>query len=143
MSAVLQRPVRKARGTTESAEQEALARVPGRNELEKRRVLRRLLRVKRYLESDAARSKTLRELAELSGYSPWHLQRLYKHVFGVAPHAVATERRLAQAAQLLRETDEPLAAICTAVGFAHRSAFSRLFKQTYGVSPTHYRLAVE
>ena len=142
MSAVMQHPARSAPGAGASvAVRTALARTPGRSEPEKRRVLKRLLRVKRHLESDTAGAKTLRELAELSGYSPWHLQKLFKQVFGVPPREIVTRRRLEHAARLLRSTDEPLAAVCAATGFSNRSAFSRLFKQAYGLSPTHYRRA--
>ena len=49
------------------------------------------------------------------------------------------EKRLAQAAFLLRNTDRNVADISVAVGYENISYFHRIFSAAYGKSPKHYR----
>ena len=49
------------------------------------------------------------------------------------------EKRLAQAAFLLRNTDRNVADIAVAVGYENISYFHRIFAEAYGKSPKHYR----
>ncbi len=49
------------------------------------------------------------------------------------------ERRLALAADLLREPGATLAVVADRVGFANAFAFSAAFKREFGVSPSEYR----
>ena len=44
-----------------------------------------------------------------------------------------------KAKSLLRKTDMPINSIANAVGYADQLAFSKIFKQRYGVSPKTYR----
>ena len=117
----------------------AFSRVPGRSEAERRQTFARLLEVWRYLQTAPAEQATLTALAEVSGYSRWHVQRLFKKVFGIAPHTVAVNRKLEFAAALLARTDQSTLAICARAGFVNRSAFCRLFHSKYGITPAAFR----
>ena len=117
----------------------AFARVPGRSEAERRQTFARLLEVWRYLQTAPAEQATLTALAEVSGYSRWHVQRLFKRVFGIAPHTVAVNRKLELAAALLARTDQSTIAICARAGFVNRSAFCRLFHSKFGITPAAFR----
>ena len=117
----------------------AMAQLPGRNAFAKRRIAARMLDLWQHLHASPAAPATLRELSRISGYSPCHVQRLFKRIFGVAPHAIAAQRKLEYAADLLWSSEDPVDVICRRAGFAHRSSFSRLFKRSYGLSPTDYR----
>jgi AraC-like DNA-binding protein len=117
----------------------AFSRVPGRNEEDRKRVFARLLEIWRHLQTAPAEQTTLAQLAAVSGYSPWHVQRLFKHVFGIAPHTVAVNRKLEMAAALLARTDQSMVAICARAGFVNRSAFCRLFHSKFGITPAVYR----
>ena len=46
---------------------------------------------------------------------------------------------MAQAAQFLKETTQPVSTISTMVGYANPLHFSRAFKSVYGISPRAYR----
>lgn len=50
------------------------------------------------------------------------------------------ERRLALAADLLREPGATLATVADRVGFANAFALSAAFKREHGVSPSEYRM---
>ena len=49
------------------------------------------------------------------------------------------EKRLAQAAFLLKNTTRNVADISAAVGYENVSYFHRIFAASYGKSPKHYR----
>ena len=117
---------------------DALAAIPAGDDLERRGVAARMLELWRHVHADPSGS-TLRELSRISGYSPWHVQRLFKRVFGVAPHAIAARRKLEAAAQALWSSDEPVEVVSRRAGFINRCAFSRVFRQAYGVTPSDYR----
>ena len=117
----------------------AFSRVPGRSESDRREVFARLLDVCRYLQAVPAEEATLANLAAVSGYSPWHVQRLFKRVFGLAPHTVAVNRKLEVAATLLARTNHSMVDICARAGFANRSAFCRLFHSKFGITPAAFR----
>lgn len=52
------------------------------------------------------------------------------------------EKRLAQAAFLLKNTDRNVDDIAGAVGYENMGYFHRLFKDVFGVSPRHYRMQI-
>ena len=53
--------------------------------------------------------------------------------------SLALDKRLAQAAFLLKNTDRNVADIAVAVGYENISYFHRIFSAAYGISPKHYR----
>jgi AraC-like DNA-binding protein len=53
--------------------------------------------------------------------------------------AYLTGRRLALAADRLRDTDDTLGAIARQVGYGTAFALSAAFKRVYGVSPQEFR----
>lgn len=82
---------------------------------------------------------TLDQLAEVACLSPNHLLRTFRQVFQQTPHQFITDRRLAEAKRLLRDTDDPVTQICCAVGFASPGSFGWMFRRRFGVSPGEYR----
>lgn len=87
-------------------------------------------------------SVTLSELAQRSGYSPQHLNRIFRQALGMTPLQYLLRMRMARAATLLREGRLAVHAVARQVGFDDAYYFSRLFKQHYGQSPTDYRDAM-
>jgi AraC-like DNA-binding protein len=85
---------------------------------------------------------TLAELAGWSGYSPQHLNRVFRKALGVTPLRHHARLRMERAAELLRDETLTIAAVARRLGFDDPYYFSRLFKQQMGVSPARHRLAV-
>lgn len=97
-----------------------------------------IFKVLRYVESNYA-AGSLAELAELLHYDVSWLSREIKRRTGKTYTQIVQEKRLAQAAFLLKNTDRNVAEISVAVGYENISYFHRIFADAYGKSPKHYR----
>jgi PAS domain S-box-containing protein len=82
------------------------------------------------------------QLAAWSGLPPARFARLIKKLFGLTPSQYITKTRIAAASSLLRETDQTVAQIASACGFADHSSFTRAFRKVAGVSPTQFRESI-
>lgn len=81
----------------------------------------------------------LTALSEKFGYSEFHLSRKFREVTGMQFRDYLRQRRLAFALKDVRDTDRSLIDIALDYGFSSNEAFTRAFKETYGVSPSMYR----
>lgn len=93
----------------------------------------------RLLHDDPAHPWTLPALAAKTGVSRAHLARRFNTLVGQPPMTYLRQRRMALAAELLREPDTTLAVVADRVGFANAFALSNAFKKEHGVSPSEYR----
>lgn len=98
-----------------------------------------LRRVLEHVESGFAGRVDLNALAAIAGLSACHFARAFKRSMGVPPHRFLLERRVAAAAQLIKDTDLPLAQISLQVGFCDQSHFSRTFAHVAGETPREFR----
>ena len=73
--------------------------------------------------------------------NPRHLQRILKDVTGKSPDDILWQRRLNEAAKLLRSNDLNLniSEIGYSVGFKNATHFSNKFKEEFGTSPKEYK----
>jgi AraC family transcriptional regulator len=94
-----------------------------------------------WIEAHAAEELDLARMAGEAGLSPFHFLRLFARVLGVTPHQYLVRCRLRQAAHLLSQGDESIAAIALEVGFGDISNFTRTFRRAAGVSPRAFRRA--
>ncbi|MBN1535128.1 MAG: AraC family transcriptional regulator [Anaerolineales bacterium] len=81
----------------------------------------------------------VKEVAQVTGYSYYHLTRLFTTVIGESVGSYIKKRRLADAAQKLLYSDKRIIDIAIENGFESSEAFSRAFKSTYKISPSTYR----
>ncbi len=82
---------------------------------------------------------SVEEAARAAGMSRRTFQRVFRRLVGMAFAKYARRHRLAQAAQQLRRTDDPVEAVAAAWGFADASHLCRLFQHYYRCSPAEYR----
>ena len=87
------------------------------------------------MESDYGAPHTLFSLARFTGMSPFHFSRIFREFTGRPPHAYLLKVRLARAAEQLRD-GVGVTETCFATGFSNLSHFIRLFRRTFGVSPS-------
>lgn len=95
--------------------------------------------VLRLLHDDPARPWTVAGLAAEAGISRAALARRFAALVGEPPMTYLTGRRLALAADRLRDTDDTLDAIARRVGYGSAFALSGAFKRVYGISPQQHR----
>lgn len=98
-----------------------------------------LRRVREFVESRLGGNIDLDALAAEARLSVYHFARAFRHSTGVSPHRYILEQRVRRAQQLLVQSDRPLAAIASAVGFFDQGHFSRQFRRLVGTTPSSYR----
>lgn len=98
-----------------------------------------ILKVLRYIDGHYANG-SLTDAANLFHCDISTLSREIHRQTGKTYTELVQEKRLTQAAFLLRSTDRKVEDIAIAVGYENISYFHRLFRGTYGVSPRQFRL---
>ena len=116
-----------------------LSRCSGRTMARRQQSLVRLLRVERIIRSNPEARLDLTRLARLANYSPHHLIRVYRNVFGETPAEYALRLRTQHAWNLVRATDMPICEITEMLGFESQSAFCRAFKNSFGMTTSQVR----
>lgn len=102
---------------------------------------RHLLRAKDLVDARYFEPLDVAAMAAAAGLSRAHFSREFRRTFGESPHAYLLTRRLERAAALLRNTDNSVLEICSAVGLQSLGSFTTSFKRIYGKTPTEYRAA--
>ncbi|MQY19608.1 HTH-type transcriptional activator RhaS [Nocardia sp. RB20] len=82
---------------------------------------------------------TVARLSEAAGLPRTSFTRRFTEALGQPPMRYVTGLRLNRGAQLLRESDAPLATIAREVGYATEFAFAGAFRREYGISPGRFR----
>jgi len=84
-------------------------------------------------------SVSLRDVAGEVGMTPGHLTTVVRRRTGRTVQEWIIERRMAEARELLAETDLPVGEIARRVGISDAGYFSRLFSRAHGDSPRQWR----
>ncbi len=100
-----------------------------------------LARVRQRMEEHFAEPCRVPELAELAHLSVRQFTARFKRAFGVTPLKYLTRLRVAAAQDLLRRSDQGVAAIAREVGYENLSHFYRTFVHHTGMSPGRFRVA--
>jgi AraC-like DNA-binding protein len=101
--------------------------------------LQRLERARCFMHDHAGRTISLDEVAGEAALSRFHLTRSFAEVFGVPPLAYHRRLRLEGAARLLKNNAVSATDIAQQLGYGSLSAFTRAFRQTFGVPPSQAR----
>ncbi|MGI0484101.1 response regulator [Pantanalinema rosaneae CENA516] len=99
----------------------------------------RLAAVFTFIEANYHQPISLNDVAKAVGYSPAYLTNLAQELTGYSIKRWITERRMAQARQLLRETDQPVRQIAEVIGYPDVGYFTRQFRQLHGDPPQSWR----
>ena len=102
----------------------------------------RLRRVLDHIEAHLGEAMSLSDLAGVACLSPFHFSRCFKRAVGVGPQRYVLRRRVERARDMIRRTDEPLAAIAQLLGFADQSHFTNVFRRETGATPARFRAAL-
>lgn len=100
-----------------------------------------VFKVLSYVETHYAQG-SLTELAQKLHFDLHALSREIKQKTGKTYTQLVQEKRLAQAAFLLKNTDRNVDDIANAVGYENMGYFHRIFKEAFDMSPRNYRLQI-
>lgn len=82
---------------------------------------------------------TIGRIADASGVSEREAARCFRKNLNQSPIEYLLSYRLNEAKKLLLSSDLPITEICYQCGFSESSYFGKIFRRTYGVTPTEYR----
>ncbi|MFP4377196.1 MAG: helix-turn-helix transcriptional regulator [Spirochaetales bacterium] len=95
--------------------------------------------IEQYVLANAFASEMgLKMLASHFNLSEVYLSRLFPQLFGENFHSYVERTRMQQAAELLRTTRLTIEEVADRVGYQSANSFRRVFKRTYGVSPSAF-----
>lgn len=93
----------------------------------------------KWIEEHIGRIIYLEELAAYSGYSLWHMQKIFKEITGISLCKYIRQRRLAKAVNLLRNSSKAIFDIALDFGFGSQSHFTYMFRKEFGITPYDFR----
>jgi len=94
-----------------------------------------------YIESHLARPLTLDEIAGVSGVSRFHLVRAFGAATGLSVMRYARARRLSKAARALAAGAPDILSLALDADYSSHEAFTRAFRDHFGVTPEMVRAA--
>lgn len=103
--------------------------------------VRRFTRVVEYIYAHLDEAPDLNTLADVAALSPWHWHRTWQAVYGESVVNTVKRLRLQRAAADLTHTGMPLEAIWPRAGYGSLAAFTRAFRDAYGMPPAEFRKA--
>jgi len=109
------------------------------NTLRRNQPLQAVQRVINYVEANYSHSITTAQAAALAGYESTRFAQLFKQLTGRTFHRYLTGLRMDAGVRLLIETNLSIASIAEMVGIPQVKTFSRLIRETYGMSTRDIR----
>lgn len=83
------------------------------------------------------------KVGDVAGYIGIHrsyLTNIFKKKMGISPQEYLMQCKLKQGCKLLLETELPIQEVSQRIGYENPLTFSKVFKNTFGISPRSYRL---
>jgi AraC family transcriptional regulator len=102
----------------------------------------RMNRVLDHLASHLDAELGVAELARIAYFSPFHFHRVFRGMTGESVAGLVRRLRLEHAARALRQSDGSVLDIALGAGYGSPEAFSRAFRDAFGLTPSEYRRAV-
>jgi AraC family transcriptional regulator len=99
----------------------------------------RLAIVRRYISDHMDEPLDREVLAAVAGFSVPHLHRLWRVHTGVNVATYVRRMRLQRAALKLRMGAVDITEVALSAGYETHAAFTRAFRQQYGLSPSQFR----
>ena len=103
------------------------------------RKLSRLTEITDYIKKNYQKEMSLESLAEIFGYSPTYLSKMFQKYAEINYRDYVQNIRLDRASKELVSTDHMISDIALNHGFANSKAFANAFRKKYGMLPSDFR----
>jgi len=94
-----------------------------------------------YIHSHLDQPIQIKQLADQATLSPSRFTAKFSELLGISPKAYVTSQRQALAAQMLRETSDPIQMIAFNTGYQSIPSFNKSFFKYFGMTPSQWRIA--
>lgn len=95
--------------------------------------------IRSYVDIHVTEELSVAEIAAHFAISPSYLARIFKHTIGCPLSKYIIRRRMGEAQSLLLNTSLPISVVAERVGYPNQSYFTKLFTQSFHISPLQYR----
>ena len=112
---------------------------PGKDPYNRKQRLQNIYCVIEHVERNYSQNISVKQMAELTGYSKAYFCRQFKQVIGVSFYRYLTIYRISIACTLLRSPKESISCVAERTGFSTSALFGRDFKAVTGMTPSQYR----
>lgn len=92
-----------------------------------------------WIEANLHHTLSVNDVAEKSGYSIWHVQRLFRQVTHKGVGEYIRERRLINAATALLTSNASVLSVALQYGYESQHAFTRSFRNYFSQPPGSWR----
>lgn len=118
---------------------QTFARIDASREDTQKDLHKKLKRTVSFMRKNLEEKLTIAQLADLAHLSQYHYIRCFKSAYEVTPVQYLTRLRLKNASHFLKGTTTSVGNIVPQCGFENVSAFIRLFKKEFKMTPLAYR----
>lgn len=92
-----------------------------------------------YIDAHCSEDLKLDDIADMSGFSKFYFERLFKQFTGTSFYKYVNQKRIAKASELLIEPGNSVTDVALNCGFMSISSFIRMFKLQKGCTPTEFK----
>jgi AraC-like DNA-binding protein len=113
--------------------------IPAKHESTQKDLHKKLKLALAYMVKHLEKKMTIAQLANVAHLSHYHFIRSFRSAYELTPLQYLTRLRLKKASLLLKKTNTSVGNIVPQCGFENESAFIRLFKKEFRMTPMAYR----
>ncbi len=92
-----------------------------------------------FIDNHCSEDLKLDEVADMSGFSKFYFERLFKQFTGTSFYKYVNQKRIDKASELLIEPGNSVTDVALNCGFMSISSFIRMFKLKKGCTPTEFK----
>lgn len=94
-----------------------------------------------YIDQNTDNQISIKELADIAGFSQYYFHRIFSSYIGEPLSMFVKRIRLEKSAQKLIYTNTNITEVALSAGYETPSAYTKAFKQIFGVNPSEYKIA--